>query len=106
MNGNETLDRSITIQIKTVTRDDYGAETIEWNDLVSVWSRRSVLRGSEKNTGQSIGAEIANAYTIRYRSDITELMRIKDGSDYYNINYIAEVGRKEGLILTALRCKA
>ena len=45
---------------------------------------------------------ITKVFTIRFRSDLTTIHRINYGSDTYHITGIAEIGRQEGLRITAV----
>jgi head-tail adaptor len=64
------------------------------------WAQRLELRGDERWNAQQVVAKIACKYKIRYRSDITPMIRLVDAYDReYDIEAALELGRKEGLEL-------
>jgi len=95
------MDRRITIQQNTGQIDDYGQEIPQWSDLDEIWSQVVPLRGNERYAAQQPGALSAMKFAIRYRSDVTEQMRILYDGRYYDITYIEELGRQDGLMLHA-----
>lgn len=70
------------------TADTYGETEKVWADLVEVWSHKQWTGGRETYRIASAHPEADVVFTIRYRSDITAKMRIKDGSDYYYIHVV------------------
>ena len=96
------LDRRITIQSPTSTRDGAGQPVEAWALLATVWARVEHLRGKEPFQGQEFNAQRTSVFTIRYRTDLDETMRIIFDGDTYDILAIAEKGRREGLEITAL----
>ena len=93
------LDRRITIENLTSTVDSHGGETQTWSTLAAVWAEVIPLSGDEAIiAAQSIpGARIK--FRIRWRSDVTETARVIYEGRNYDIAYIAEIGRREGLEL-------
>lgn len=97
------LDRSITIQQKTVTRTTLGDETESWADLATVWSEVIPMSGREyfNAQAQQVVVEEQLRFRIRYfaaAASDTEL-RISYNSKVYDITHIAEMGRRVGLEL-------
>lgn len=79
------LNRRITIQSKTVTRDAYGGESISWTDVATVWAAVLPIRGREYVAIRQAGAEITTRFVIHYRSGITPAMRVVHGDANYDI---------------------
>jgi SPP1 family predicted phage head-tail adaptor len=58
----------------TIFKD--GVENANWVDVDTLWANAKPLQGKELWTAQSIYPEISMKFTIRYRKDISENMRI------------------------------
>jgi SPP1 family predicted phage head-tail adaptor len=93
------LGRRVTVRQKTTAQDLYGEEIATWSDLATVWAQRLELTGAERWNAEQVVAQIACKYRIRYRTDITVLHRLKDGTREYDIHAVLEIGRHEGLEL-------
>lgn len=100
------MDRQIIIEEKSVTRDDFGAETVIWQDVATVWAEVLPISGREVFNAGKIFAEATTLFRIRWRSGLTEDMRISYGGQYYGVSYLREVGRRELLEITASRIDA
>lgn len=94
-----TLDRQITIEASAVVQDAYGDPVESWMLLATVWAQVLPLRGSERFQAQQIDAELTTRFRIRYRDDVTPLMRVAHDGDRYEIEAVIEIGRREGLEL-------
>ena len=93
----------IVFYAKVTTRDSYGASVDSW--ATATITTRGEVRYSGGSRGLSSEEKFFSKFmelNVRYRSDIVETMRVQiDGTtDRYNITYIEELGRKEGLRLT------
>lgn len=95
------LDRLVTIQhIASSAPDAAGQVIATWGPLATVWAERRDQRSREFFAAKQINAEIAAVYRIRWRSDITTLMRLVDGAVTYEIvGPPVEIGRRQGLDL-------
>ena len=96
------LDRRITIQSRTLAKDGAGQPVETWATLCTVWAHFESLRGKEPFEGQQFNAQRVSVFMIRWRDDVDETMQIIFDGDTYNIQSIAEKGRREGLEITAL----
>lgn len=93
------LDRRITISRRTTTQDALGGVVETWSPLCTVWAACRPLTGREYFAAMQVNAEIAMEFTIRWREGITPLDRVTfDGRDY-DVVHVAEIGRREGLLL-------
>ena len=95
------LDRRVTIEAKSVTRDTgTGAEVVTWGTLATVWAR-VVESATASDEGMLDGvATYARPTRVltRWRDDVDPTMRINLGSGrLLQIIGTAEVGRREGL---------
>lgn len=99
------LDRRVVIQTSAETQDAMGAPSVTWSTFATVWASRRDTRGSERVRA---GAETAMAdavFRIRYLAGVTAKMRVLEGSDTWDIEAVAELGRREGLDLTCSRVR-
>jgi SPP1 family predicted phage head-tail adaptor len=95
------LDRRITIEIKTVAQDEFGQPVETWTTLATVWAHKRDIRASEKFRAQQEIAEEAAVFEIRWRSGIDAGDRLVHDGKTYDIEGVAEIGRREGLELMA-----
>lgn len=98
-----TLDRRIVIEKNTPIRSASGAEKESWATFATVWAGARHVAGGETFRGIGIVASAEIAFTVRWRTDITEEMRIQFDGDDYDIHRISEIGRREGLVIQASR---
>jgi len=83
--------RRVTIQSPQKTEDGMGGHTISWSDVAEVWAEIEPLRGTEYFYAHQIKNEVSHRVRIRFRSDITEEMRIKLGDRVFNIESILDI---------------
>lgn len=91
------LDRRVQIKVKTSSRDSYGAEILTYSVLATVWAEVVPISGREYFAAAQFVPEATLKIRMRFREDFDETALISyDGVDY-NILYIAEIGRADGL---------
>lgn len=95
------LDNRITIKRRVLTKNAHGEDVVTYEDHVTVWSKKSDLRGKEYFAAQQVNSDITTEFTIRYRGDVLYTDRIQDGSLSYNINQIVELPRRKGQVILA-----
>lgn len=96
------LDRRIVIESATLVQNAYGEKAETWSTLYTCWGERLFSGGSESLENNQVVSMSNITYRIRYKSTITEQMRIKDGTGYYYITNIEEEGRRKYMLL---RCE-
>lgn len=98
-----TLDRRITIQTRSTNTDAYGAAVETWTDTVTVWAQVEYPKtGSGEQYYDNVAiASTAVIFTIRYRAIDPALNRIDYGGEVYDIERIAEIGRRNFTAITA-----
>ena len=99
------LDRRITIQSRTSTKDASGRPTtVAWADFATVWaSVQDMLpsRGERIAEGVNVASRPCRI-RMRYRDDITADMRVTlDGRTLRIVSMPAELGRREGIEIVA-----
>lgn len=97
------LDRKITIQSNTQTKSaTTGEVTYTWATLANVWATVTYPRGgTDRNEGVEEARETSITpveFTIYYRTDVTEGMRILYDSEYFNIMRVNKVGQRNEMI--------
>jgi SPP1 family predicted phage head-tail adaptor len=93
------LDRRITIEQNTPTQGPTGEEAASWSTLATVWAEVRQRRGREFFDSHQVVAEIDTVFLIRHRTDVTAKMRVSWDGRLYDIHYVGEIGRKDGLEL-------
>lgn len=94
------LDRLVTLQSRTVTRNAQGEDVASYADLATVWAEKFDLRGREFFAAQQSRAEVTTRWRIRYRDDLRAVDRVVyDGTAYDVVSPPAEIGRRLGLEL-------
>lgn len=96
------MDRRIVIETATEAQNALGEPVKTWGVFATVWAdKRQPSRGREYVSSQSINVEIDQVFRIRWLDGVTEKMRINDGGKYYDILHLAELGRRQGLDISA-----
>lgn len=83
------LRHRIELQSYTTTTDAVGQQVKSWVTYDTVWAWIRPLSGKEIMNAQQAVAEITHKVTIRYQSELAVTHRIKFGTRYFNINFIA-----------------
>ena len=96
------LDRRITVQQKSEVIASNGQRTLTWADLFTTWANPVEKDGREKTDDKNRSTTRMVYFRIRYRSTITNEMRIVWEGKYYKIEDTKELGRQEGLIINAV----
>jgi len=94
------LDRRITLQSPSVLeRGAAGDAPVVYTTVATVWASRRDLRGREVLAAGTTVAEGETTLVIRYRSDVRPSWRVVMDGRNYDIQSIAELGRRDGLEL-------
>jgi SPP1 family predicted phage head-tail adaptor len=112
------LDRKISIQRRTDTRDAHGQPIPDWSQIgLSRWARKMPVEGSERFIADQFISREQVTWEVRWSTDLADL-NPKDrivypitapsgtplDSEIYEIMAVIEVGRRVGLrIMTARR---
>lgn len=98
------LDRRITIERAIVGDDEFNNPVENWEPIGRVWASKEDVRDSERAIGKQVGAEITTRFQIRYSSEMATLNpkdRILLDGRTYDIVGVKEIGRREGLEISA-----
>jgi SPP1 family predicted phage head-tail adaptor len=96
------LDRRITLQKYTSTTNEFGELIETWEDIGSCWASKRELAGTERFAAAQLQAQVDTVFTIRYRSDVEPRWRAVCEGETYDIQSIAELNRREFLMLETL----
>lgn len=106
------LDRRITLQSATLTRDAMNNPTRTWADVATVWASRLDVSDGERIAAKQVGAEIGTRFVIRHSEtveDVNPTWRLTSDGVTYEIVAVKEVkkmqgdrGRKRGFEITAV----
>jgi len=100
------LKHRVTIQAKSVTRNSFNEEIITYNDLATVWAGIKTKSGREFESADTTFSETIYEISLRYRTDISVLNRIKYLDRYFDIeNVIDKDLKRQYLTLTCMEVK-
>lgn len=85
------LRHRITLQKCISIIDDEGFATQEWQDVATVWASVENLYGREYWQAAAIQAENTVKFTIRYRLDVDQTIRIVFRGQVYEITAIDNI---------------
>ena len=95
------LDRWITIEEFSAVQDAFGQETETWTEFATVWPEKVDVKARERFTAQQEIADETTRFRMRWLTGITPKMRIVHDGKTYDIEGIAELGRRVGMEITA-----
>ena len=105
------MDRRITIEKRTLTKDAAGGIVETWADEMKLWAERVDKSGKESVVANSDRADAGIDWRIRFNP----LLRGLNGASGYRVNYeglrydiqhVAEEGRRDGMLLKTLTTEA
>lgn len=99
------LDKRVTLQSKSSTRNSFGEQVDGWADLATVWAGKKLLTMKDvaRAQGQSNQAEIK--FLVRHRSDVTTAMRLTYKGEAYLITELEETLDGTGLFIHARKAR-
>ena len=95
------MDRFITIEEFTSVQDAFGQETETWTEFATVWAEKVDIKARERFAAAQDIAEETTRFRLRYLLGVSPKMRIVDDGKTYDIEGIAELGRRVGMEITA-----
>jgi len=88
---------------ETVT-NDFGEAIPQWRDLAIVWAGKQDIRDSERIAAMEVGSTVTGRFQIRWSRrwlDLTPRDRLVFEGREFDITAIKEIGRREGIEITA-----
>ena len=95
------LDRSITIETATLTKNSIGEKTKSWSTFKTVWAQVTPMLGKETLADAQLRAPVMTKFRIRYLAGLKHTMRILHNGEYYDIQSIIESDRNEQIEILA-----
>lgn len=96
------LDRKISLQSATMTKNAIGESVKTWTEVASIWGTMTYPKGLVSDEKLEQGRETAVVpveWWIRYREGVNEAMRILYKSEYYYITRVNYPDRNKSLKL-------
>ncbi len=98
----DRMDRRIRLESYTETQSATGAVTKTWATLATVWASVRRTDASESTAGDQWLGTKNTEFRIRHRTDVSDKVRIVYESNNYDITSVIELGRREGLLISAV----
>lgn len=98
------LDRRIVIERATTTPDEFNASAETWATLATVWAEKSDVKDGERMRAGSVSSEITTRFRIRHSTTVADVSpkdRVRFDGRTYDIVAVKEIGRSEGIEITA-----
>lgn len=92
------LRHRITLQKYITTTNEDNFATQKWQNVATVWAAVENLYGREYWEAAAIQKENTVKFTIRYRTDVDQTMRIVFGGKIYNIVSVDNIKYRNKLI--------
>jgi SPP1 family predicted phage head-tail adaptor len=91
------LDRRITIQSKSSSQNAIGESIESWSTFTTLWAKFTPTLGREYFSNDTETTAQATAkFMVRYRTNLTNQMRVVHDSITYEIVSIIEYGKRQG----------
>lgn len=97
------LDRRIQLLRRDATKDAGGREVIAWPPRATVWASKRDVSGREQMVAGQLVAEHVTRFVLRWRADVCTTDRMLVDGVLYDVQHVAELGRREFLQVTAQR---
>ena len=97
------LKERITLQQYSSTKDEWNHETKSWANLHQIWASKKYKNSSLVSEVEGVVHIMQVTFTIRYLEGITTKMRVREGTEYFDIVGMKMLGRREGLELITIQ---
>lgn len=98
------MDRKIVLQRFTETRDAFNEPVKTWATLATRSASYEPIRDGERFRASETAADASARFVIRYSATVADLNpkdRLTFNGDTYEIVNVKEIGRREGIEITA-----
>lgn len=82
------LRHRLQIQEVSEAQNTFGEPEKLWATIATVWGRVHPILGRERFTAQQVQADVTHEITIRDRTDVAPVNRIRFGDRYFNIHEV------------------
>lgn len=95
----------VTLQQPTLTQNSYGEPVAAWSDVQELWASILPASGMERyvSGGEQLQASVTHRVRMRYRSDVSPIMRLTWGTRTLEIDSIQDPSGKTAEMV--LLCK-
>jgi len=93
-----SLNKLVSIEEYTETKDSFGAVTKTWTELSKAWANIVPLSGNEKYVSAEKHATATHQITIRYLAGVNPKMRVVYGTRVFEIVYAPNVGERNKMM--------
>lgn len=90
------MDRRITIQRFTTTKNAFNEDVEAWTDVRTVWAEAKPYRGSERFAAAEVAGSAVTTFVMRHWPDLTPKDRISYDGKTWDIHHVREIGRRRG----------
>lgn len=98
------MNRRLTVQSRTASKDAAGGRTQTWRDAFKVWAEQVSQKEMERILGDAERAEDIRIFRIRYQPTLSSgEYRVLYQLKFYDITGIIEEGIRDRMLLT---CRA
>lgn len=98
------LDRRVLLERFGLTRDPLNNPVEGWTTLATVWASKHDVSDTERLRAAEVGSNLTTRFVIRHSSTVADLNtkdRLTCEGLVYNIVGVKELGRREGIEITA-----
>lgn len=92
------LDRRITLQQRSSSKDSSGQQSQTWSDAFTCWAAIDPLSGRELQAAQAIVAETTHEVLIRYRSTVRPDMRVVYQTKVFDVLNVLDEGMQHRML--------
>jgi len=92
------LNKQITIQQVTETKNSFGEVSEAWSTYNTVWAEIKPISGKEYFNAESVQSEVTHKIKTRYLSGITTKMRISYDSRVFDIETVINIDERSRYI--------
>ncbi len=97
------LNRLITIETKTLSKDSAGFDSGTWETFAQAWAKVDPTGGREFKSAEQVTSEVTHKFTIRYQAGITPSHRIDWSGRVFDIESVINPREaNEHLIISAV----
>lgn len=95
------MDRRIQLLEEDMHPDDRGHPVPTLMLIAEVWAQAIPIRGQERFSADQMVAKADVRFRIRYRGDVRPTQQLRFDGRLYDVQEVAELGRREGLEVLA-----
>ena len=95
------MDRRVRIERRVVTRDEMGGEAVSYSLRAEVHAQVLRLRGREAVLAAQVTPTADIEFRVRWRDDVAQTDRVVHDGQAYDVQYLAEMGRRRKLRILA-----